>query len=75
MLSNGLSISPLKNGSESRSLRECILSIENEKDLNEFIANQHSRMPPKTGPPKYERNPVSHCSSEVVSETDNVLAY
>ena len=68
VLSNGLSISPLKNGSESRSLRECILSIENEKDLNEFIENQHSKMPPKTTPPKYERNPVSHNYSEKWSQ-------
>ncbi|KAK4164204.1 hypothetical protein QBC43DRAFT_378878 [Cladorrhinum sp. PSN259] len=58
VLSNGLSISPLKNGTESRSLRECILAIENEKDFNEFVASQHSRMPPKTIAPKYERNPL-----------------
>ncbi|KAK3997021.1 hypothetical protein QBC44DRAFT_317152 [Cladorrhinum sp. PSN332] len=58
VLSNGLSISPLKNGTETRSLRECILAIENEKDLNDYVASQHSRMPPKTTPPKYERNPL-----------------
>lgn len=58
MLSNGLSISPLKQGSESRSLRECILAIDNDKDLNEYVSSQHPRLPPRTGLPKYERNPV-----------------
>ncbi|KAK4232383.1 hypothetical protein QBC38DRAFT_463997 [Podospora fimiseda] len=67
VLSNGLTISPLKNGTDSsRSLRECILAIENEKDFSDYVASQHSRMPPKTSPPKYERNPLidpSHRSS------------
>ncbi|KAK3335473.1 hypothetical protein B0T19DRAFT_9510 [Cercophora scortea] len=58
LLSNGLSISPLKNGPEARSLRECVLAIDNEKDLNDFLSNHHARLPPKTGEPKYERNPL-----------------
>ncbi|KAK3371936.1 RhoGAP-domain-containing protein [Podospora didyma] len=58
LLSNGLSISPLKNGPDARSLRECVSAINNEKDLNDYISSHYSRMPPKTGPPKYERNPV-----------------
>ncbi|KAM7223024.1 hypothetical protein V8F06_001580 [Rhypophila decipiens] len=33
MLSNGFSISPLRNSQETRSLRECIQAIDNDKDL------------------------------------------
>ncbi|KAK3693646.1 hypothetical protein B0T22DRAFT_46133 [Podospora appendiculata] len=58
LLSNGLSISPLKNGPEARSLRECVLAIDNEKDLNDFLSNHYARLPPKSGEPKYERNPL-----------------
>ncbi|KAK0716919.1 hypothetical protein B0T26DRAFT_644849 [Lasiosphaeria miniovina] len=56
LLSNGLSISPLKNGPEARSLRECVLAINNEKDLNDYISGHHARLPPRTGPIKYEHN-------------------
>ncbi|KAG7291858.1 hypothetical protein NEMBOFW57_001880 [Staphylotrichum longicolle] len=56
VLSNGLSISPLKQTTEARSLRESILAIDNDKDLNDYLCGQHIRLPPRTGPPKYERN-------------------
>jgi len=64
LLSNGLSISPIKGqgqegAGQPRSLRESILSINNEKDMNDFVLAQYSRMPPNKGEPKYERNPVS----------------
>lgn len=58
ILSNGLCISPLKNGAESRSLRECVLRIDNDKDLNDYLSGQHSKLPPRSGLPKYERNPL-----------------
>jgi hypothetical protein len=58
VLSNGLSISPLKQGPETRSLRESVLAIDNDKDLNEYLSGQHPRLPPRTGLPKYERNHV-----------------
>ncbi|KAK3901503.1 hypothetical protein C8A05DRAFT_34804 [Staphylotrichum tortipilum] len=56
VLSNGLSISPLKQSSDSRSLRESILAINNEKDLSDYLSSQHTKLPPRTGPAKYERN-------------------
>ncbi len=62
VLSNGLSISPLKGGPEGRSLRECILSIDNDKDLNDYLSSHHSKLPPRTGLPKYERNNVGFSS-------------
>ncbi|KAL2019603.1 hypothetical protein VTK56DRAFT_9500 [Thermocarpiscus australiensis] len=63
VLSNGLSISPLKTGSESsRSLRECVLGIDNDKDLNDYLSSHHSKVPPKTGLPKYEHNPLLDAS-------------
>ena len=58
VLSNGLSISPLKPTTETRSLRESVLAIDNDKDLNDYLSGQHAKLPPRTGPPKYERNPV-----------------
>ncbi|KAH8907882.1 RhoGAP-domain-containing protein [Coniochaeta sp. PMI_546] len=59
LLSNGLSISPLKGQpGEARSLRECIAAIDNEKDLNEFLSAYHKQLPPKSAEPKYERNRV-----------------
>ncbi|KAK3330617.1 hypothetical protein B0H66DRAFT_467791 [Apodospora peruviana] len=58
LLSNGLSISPIKSTSESRSLRECILAIDNEKDLDDYLMSHYSRLPPRAGAPQYERNPL-----------------
>ncbi|KAK4155333.1 hypothetical protein C8A00DRAFT_31859 [Chaetomidium leptoderma] len=63
VLSNGLSISPLKHTTESRSLRESILAIDNDKDLNDYLSAHHARLPPRTGPPKYERNHLLETSS------------
>ncbi|KAI0188041.1 putative GTPase-activating protein [Xylaria flabelliformis] len=62
LLSNGLVISPLRNPtSQSQyppSLKEVIHSIDNTKDLEDFIVSFHSKLPPKPSEPKYERNPV-----------------
>ncbi|KAK4196175.1 putative Rho-GTPase-activating protein [Triangularia verruculosa] len=63
VLSNGLSISPLKTGSEARSLRESILSIDNDKDLNDYLASHHGKVPPKAALPQYERNHLIDASS------------
>lgn len=59
LLSNGLSVSPLKHGPEARSLRECVQAINNDKDLDEYLLSQYPRLPPRTGEPKYEKNAVS----------------
>ncbi|KAK3355254.1 hypothetical protein B0H65DRAFT_41108 [Neurospora tetraspora] len=56
LLSNGLSISPLKHGPEARSLRECVQAIDNDKDLDTYLLGQYPRLPPRTGEPKYEKN-------------------
>ncbi|KAL6857939.1 Rho GTPase-activating protein [Amphichorda felina] len=63
LLSNGLSISPIKGpGGEShpasRSLRHAVMSIDNERDLREYVGAHHSKVPAKSGEIKYERNPV-----------------
>ncbi|KAK1758730.1 hypothetical protein QBC47DRAFT_375600 [Echria macrotheca] len=58
LLSNGLSISPLKSSPDARSLRECVLAINNDADLNDYIGSYYPRMPPKGAEPKYERNPI-----------------
>lgn len=62
LLGNGLIVSPFKTqGAEGagqpRSLRQAVAAIDNEKDLNDFVAGQHARIQPYTEV-KYERNPV-----------------
>ncbi|KAL2126773.1 hypothetical protein VTI74DRAFT_273 [Chaetomium olivicolor] len=71
VLSNGLSISPLKPGSESRSLRESILAIDNDKDLNDYLSSQHPKLQPRTGLPKYERNPLLETQHRVPTSHNN----
>ncbi|SPN99780.1 related to GTPase-activating protein beta-chimerin [Cephalotrichum gorgonifer] len=60
LLSNGLCISPIKNGAapQQRSLRQATAAIDNEKDLNEYLLAHHSRVPPGQGEVKYERSAV-----------------
>jgi hypothetical protein len=64
LLSNGLSVSPIQGpgaqgSSAQRSLRQAASSIDNDKDLNDYVTAQHRSVPPNTGEIKYERNPVS----------------
>lgn len=62
LLSNGICISPIKNGDgpqQSRSLREATANIDDEKDLNDYLTAHHAKVPLGHGEPKYERNPVS----------------
>lgn len=67
LLSNGLSISPIKNqtdggaggvAQQARGLREAVLSIDNDRDLVEYVASWYSKLPPRTAEIKYERNAV-----------------
>jgi Rho GTPase-activating protein RGD1 len=61
LLSNGLNISPMKNGEQSsntRSLREAVYAINNEQDLSNYLSSFASKVPPKTSDIKYERNTV-----------------
>lgn len=53
-------ISPLKNhqSGQSRSLKEVIQAVDNNKDLEDYITSFHSKVPVQTSEPKYERNPV-----------------
>ncbi|KAJ9155524.1 Rho GTPase activator [Pleurostoma richardsiae] len=70
LLSNGLSISPLKNAkgplarpADAQSLRDIVLAVDSDKDLNDYIRSNHSKVPPQTGEPKYEQHPVLSRSS------------
>lgn len=68
LLSNGLSVSPLKSGfgpGEAPSLRESILAIDNERDLSDFVVSYYGKLPARASEPKYERNPVSRTSSRL----------
>lgn len=68
LLSNGLCISPIKNGDglqQARSLREATASIDNEKDLNDYLMAHYPKVPQGHGEPKYERNPVSLLNADL----------
>lgn len=61
LLSNGLIISPMKDNNgqtSSKSLRQVVLAVDNEKDVNEYIASHHGNIRPNQGEVKYERHPV-----------------
>lgn len=68
LLGNGLIVSPFKspggeNTSQPRSLRQAVAAIDNVRDLNEFVAAQHTKVQPSYEV-KYERNPVrAHVSA------------
>ncbi|OAQ68596.1 Rho GTPase activator (Rgd1) [Pochonia chlamydosporia 170] len=72
LLGNGLIVSPFKTqGAEGagqpRSLRQAVAAIDNEKDLNDFVASQHARIQPYTEV-KYERNPILNPPASSVSQ-------
>ncbi|KAH7176481.1 hypothetical protein EDB81DRAFT_39390 [Dactylonectria macrodidyma] len=59
LLSNGLNISPIKGpGGEGsqRSLRQAVSSIDNDKDLHNYVTAQYRNLPASSGDVKYERN-------------------
>lgn len=61
LLHNGLSVSPLKGADgepSSRSLRDAVASIDNERDMNYYVASYSSKVPPKPTEIKYERHSV-----------------
>ncbi|TQV93231.1 hypothetical protein V2A60_010334 [Cordyceps javanica] len=62
LLGNGLIVYPFKNQPgettpQPRSLRQAVSSINNERDFNEFILAQQSKVAPATEV-KYEKNPL-----------------
>ncbi|KAK0112220.1 hypothetical protein ONS96_001469 [Cadophora gregata f. sp. sojae] len=61
LLSNGLNVSPSKSNetaNQSRSLREAVYAINNERDLSNFISSFANKVPARTSEIKYEKNPV-----------------
>ncbi|OAA55702.1 Rho GTPase-activating protein domain protein [Cordyceps fumosorosea ARSEF 2679] len=62
LLGNGLIVYPFKNqpgdtAPQPRSLRQAVSSINNERDFNEFVSAQHSKVSTATEV-KYEKNPL-----------------
>ncbi|KAM3068249.1 Rho GTPase-activating protein [Clarireedia jacksonii] len=71
LLSNGLNISPIRTkeqGSSNRSLRDAVNSIDNEKDLSNFISSFAGKVPPKATEIRYQRNPVFGSSQQVAQQ-------
>lgn len=61
LLHNGLAISPMKDsdGEQSgRSLQAVVAAIDNDRDMNYYIASYASKVPPKPAEIKYERHSV-----------------
>ncbi|MCJ1288349.1 hypothetical protein MMC26_007704 [Xylographa opegraphella] len=59
LLSNGLRICPLKSqgnalGSQTRSLRDVVYEISNERDLRDYVSSYAPRIPQKQGEVQYE---------------------
>jgi Rho GTPase-activating protein RGD1 len=57
-------VSPIKGqiseqGKDTRSLRDAISAIDNEKDFSHFVGSYSSSIPSRPSEIKYERNPVS----------------
>lgn len=64
LLGNGMIVYPFKNQSgenlpQPRSLRQAVASVNNERDLNEFISSHHPKVQLNLGEVKYEKHPVS----------------
>ncbi|KAI9776020.1 MAG: hypothetical protein M1839_000622 [Geoglossum umbratile] len=63
LLSNGLTICPLNpsagSNPESRSLRDVVYLVDNEKDLKSYVMGLSSKVQPKATEFKYERHPAS----------------
>ncbi|PQE15181.1 hypothetical protein CJF32_00007815 [Rutstroemia sp. NJR-2017a WRK4] len=75
LLSNGLNISPIRTkeqGSSNRSLREAVNSIDNEKDLSNFISSFAGKVPPKATEIRYQRNPVLGTSQQVAQQQSDL---
>nr|EAQ71436.1 hypothetical protein MGCH7_ch7g843 [Pyricularia oryzae 70-15] len=58
LLSNGLSISPLRKEGDIKSLRDVVTAINNENDLSNYLAGHHRQLPSRAGELKYERHSV-----------------
>ncbi|TWU76993.1 hypothetical protein ED733_007476 [Metarhizium rileyi] len=72
LLGNGLIVSPFRTqgpegAGQPRSLRQAVAAIDNEKDLNDFVASQHTRIQPYAEV-KYERNPILNPVASSVSQ-------
>ncbi|KAH8802840.1 hypothetical protein F5884DRAFT_887545 [Xylogone sp. PMI_703] len=70
VLSNGLNLVPIKGadqGPTNRSLREVVQSIDNEKDLSNYIARFGDKVPPRRSEIKYERNAVLNPQQQQVT--------
>jgi hypothetical protein len=61
MLGNGLLVSPLNEPSapQQKSMRELVLSIENQQDFHNYIRSFGSKIPPRSGDIDYSQHPVS----------------
>ncbi|ROW13907.1 hypothetical protein VPNG_03598 [Cytospora leucostoma] len=62
LLSNGMSVSPLKNGNGAgpspMSLRDIVSRVDTQKDLSDYLCSNHNKVPPNKGEPKYEKHPA-----------------
>ena len=71
LLNNGLSVSPLNGqvngqGPQPKSLREVVHQIDNERDLQHYVAAFSSKVPPRNSDIKYERHAVRIMCNVVV---------
>lgn len=72
LLGNGLCVSPL-NGQNSaqgsKSLRDVVYQIDNQKDLNTFISGHASKAGVRPSDIRYERHPVRYEAQSLPKRT------
>ncbi|KAF1980921.1 RhoGAP-domain-containing protein [Aulographum hederae CBS 113979] len=78
LLGNGILVSPLQDGEpKQRSLRDIIAQVDNDKDLNEHLLAEKSKVPHRKPEIKYEKHPtltpVQHIppSTNLLSQQQN----
>ncbi|RKF57958.1 RHO GTPase-activating protein RGD1 [Erysiphe neolycopersici] len=61
LLSNGLNVHPIKEfdvANQTRSLRDAIYSIDNDKDFNDYLMSFANKISPRISEIKYQRNSI-----------------
>ncbi|POS83229.1 hypothetical protein EPUL_004784, partial [Erysiphe pulchra] len=61
LLSNGINVHPIKEfevANQTRSLRDAIYSIDNDKDFNDYLMSFSNRISPRISEIKYQRNSI-----------------
>ncbi|TQS35880.1 hypothetical protein Golomagni_03686 [Golovinomyces magnicellulatus] len=71
LLSNGLNVHPVKEfemGNQTRSLRDAVHSINNDRDLSDYLISFANKVPPQVSETTYQRNSILTRSAQRQSD-------